>query len=512
MIFSDILIIGTGISGLLTALKIRSTYSVTLLTKNKIKESNSYLAQGGIAVKGDRDVHYNDTLEAGCYKNNLDALKIMTEETREVLDSLLSEGVDFDRTPGGEFHLTREGGHTQKSIVHVKDETGKSMIDALYDSTKRKKNIRFQEHCFAYQLIESEGRITGVEAYDEHGHRKIYTANAVIIATGGLGKIYKTTTNSPIASGDGLVMAQEKGCKVSDMEFVQFHPTALFENKSGQMLLISEAVRGEGGILRNIKGERFMHQYHPMKDLAPRDVVARAILKEMKKDESPFVYLDVTHKDPDFIKNRFPMIYEKCRNKGILITENWIPVSPVAHYAIGGITTDYSGRTGKAGLYACGECASTGVHGANRLASNSLLEAAVFSIRTAKAVNKELNKKESVPVINEQWKNGELSENSHPAIKNQKSSRITWLDDQMKQTMSNFVSLDRDHSHLEKARTKINQILNLLKTIDEKEPSLQSKETINKAKVCLMIISASLKRKSNIGVYYRSDLNTSILA
>lgn len=510
MIFSDVLIIGTGISGLLTALKIRSTYSVTLLTKNKIKESNSYLAQGGIAVKGDKDVHYNDTLEAGCYENNLDALKIMTTETDEVLNALLREGVDFDRNSRGEFHLTREGGHTQNSILHVKDETGKSVIDALYESAARKKNIHFKEHCFAYQLTETDGRITGVEAYDKNGKRKVYKANAVILATGGLGKIYKTTTNSSVSSGDGLVMAQEKGCKLSDMEFVQFHPTALYENKSGQMLLISEAVRGEGGILRNIKGERFMPGYHPMKDLAPRDVVARAILKEMKKHESPHVYLDVTHKDPEFIKRRFPMIYEKCKNKGIVITQSWIPVSPVAHYAIGGIKTDYFGRTGRDGLYACGECASTGVHGANRLASNSLLEAAVFSIRTAGAVNKQLNKQTKKPPIAQQTIEDSFQHHL-PVIKNQENKRITWLDAQMKQIMSTFVSLDRDHPHLEKAKTKINQILNLLKIIDKREPSLQSKETINKAKVCLMVISASLKRKSNVGVYYRSDLNTSIL-
>ncbi|MFW6249438.1 MAG: L-aspartate oxidase [Bacteroidota bacterium] len=511
MIFSDVLIIGTGISGLLTALNIKSSYSVTLLTKDKVKESNSYLAQGGIALKGDKDVHYNDTLEAGCYKNNYDALKIMTTETTEVLNALLKEGVNFDRTPWGEFHLTREGGHTQNSILHVKDETGKSVIDALYESALSKKNIHFKEHFFAYQLLETDGRITGVAAYDKTGKREVCISNAVILATGGLGKIYKTTTNSSVASGDGLVMAQEKGCKVADMEFVQFHPTALYENKNGHMLLISEAVRGEGGVLRNIKGQRFMPGYHPMEDLAPRDVVARAILKEMKKHKSSFVYLDVTHKDPEFIRNRFPMIYEKCKNKGINITQNWIPVSPVAHYAIGGIKTDYFGRTGREGLYACGECAFTGVHGANRLASNSLLEAAVFSIRTANAVNQQLKEQtKKTPIAHQKIEDS--FQNHLPVIKNQENKRITWMDTQMKHIMSTYVSLDRDYHHLEKAKTKINQILNLLKIIDKREPSLQSKETINKAKVCLMVIAASLKRKSNVGVYYRSDLNTSIFA
>lgn len=385
----DVIIVGSGIAGLYTALSISSEKRILLLTKDSLSENNSSLAQGGIAAAMEEDdfqLHILDTLTAGCYHNAPEAVKIVVEEGRENILRLIELGVQFDRDKAGHLINTREGGHSRSRILHAKDATGREIIRALTEEVKKRPNITLLEYAQAIDLITTEEGCHGIVAW--HGHQvKTFMSRSVVLATGGIGQLYQHTTNSMIASGDGIAMAYRAGVKISDMEFVQFHPTALYSPNYDRNFLISEAVRGEGGILRNEQGEAFMADKHPLKDLAPRDIVARAILQEMANAGKSYVYLDVTHLDQAYFHERFPNIYERCLLEGIDISKDFIPICPVEHYLMGGIESGFKGETSLQGLYACGEVARTGLHGANRLASNSLLEAIVFAKRIADAID-----------------------------------------------------------------------------------------------------------------------------
>src|SRR5580700_9619515 len=394
---TDFLVIGAGVAGLRAAVELAAAGTVLVLAKREVTESNTQWAQGGIAAAlSDEDeisLHLQDTLLAGDGLCNPEAAKVLVEDAPERIDELIQWGTEFDRQ-GTKLTFGREGAHSRNRILHAHgDSTGREILRALYAKSQTLKNISVREFEFSANLIVQNGRVCGVHLINERGEKQQMSASAVLLATGGMGQLYRNTTNPAVATGDGVAMAFRAGAEVSDMEFIQFHPTALYL-KSAPRFLLSEALRGEGAYLRNIELHRFMPKYHPMGELAPRDVVARAILHELEVShiKDPIVYLDLTHLDPDHVKKRFPRIYATCMEFNIDITADMIPIRPAAHYAMGGVRTDLVGRCTLPGLYAAGEAAATGVHGANRLASNSLLEGLVFGARAGQAMRKELGK------------------------------------------------------------------------------------------------------------------------
>lgn len=387
--------LGSGIAGLSFALRASQYARVALVTKKSDTESNTNYAQGGIAAVFDPedsfDAHIRDTLVTGAGLCHEDAVEILVKEGPDRVRELIDLGVRFtasrDASSPLPLDLGREGGHSARRIVHAADLTGREIERALVAHVKANYNIRLFEHDHAIDLIAADvggGLVCrGAHVLDsETGDVMTMRARATMLATGGLGRVYLHTTNPQIATGDGVAMAYRAGALIANMEFIQFHPTTLYHSEA-RSFLISEAIRGEGGVLRLKNGERFMDRYHEMGCLAPRDVVARAIDAELKKSGDECVYLDVTHFNPRALRDHFPNIYEKCLSVGIDITKDWIPIVPAAHYSCGGVLTDVNGRTTIDNLYACGEVACTGVHGANRLASNSLLEAVVFARRAA---------------------------------------------------------------------------------------------------------------------------------
>jgi L-aspartate oxidase len=386
---SDFLVIGSGVAGLRAAVELSRHGRVLVLTKGHPLESSSIYAQGGVAValseEDDVAIHFTDTLKAGHGLCRQQAVRVLVEEGPDRIQELIAWGAKFDKV-GGKFAFAREAAHSRSRILRARgDATGNEMVRVLMAQAKRQRRIRWLEHHFTVDLVVVNGVCRGAVVLDEaSGNRFVLPAVAVLLATGGAGQVYARTTNPANATGDGMAMAFRAGAVLEDMEFVQFHPTALYLPSSPPFLL-SEAMRGEGGQLRNVKGEPFMHRYDPAGALAPRDVVARAIWSEMAATRARYVYLDVTHLGAEFIKRRFPTIYATCLRHDIDITEEWIPVSPSAHYMMGGVKTDIRGATSLPGLYAAGEVACSGVHGANRLASNSLLEGLVFGTRAAGA-------------------------------------------------------------------------------------------------------------------------------
>jgi L-aspartate oxidase len=385
----DVIIVGGGIAGLTAAIKCSSNNKkVLLLMKGNYNDCNTYYAQGGIAAaineSDNPKEHFFDTLKAGNFFNDKKNLQILTSEAKNGINFLIENGVKFDKNEK-EYFLAMEGGHSLRRILRINgDFTGKEIISSLKDSVSKNENVIIEKNTFLIDLITNENKVKGI-VYKKNNNVFTIKSRAVIIASGGYGAIFSKTTNPDVTTGDGIAAAFRAGARLTDLEFIQFHPTAFYHSKAPGFL-ISEAVRGEGGILKNNEGKTFMSEYHEDAELAPRDVVSRAIYSEMIKSDSENVFLDVSHLSKKFLKNRFPQIYQCCMECGINISKQKIPVSPAAHYTIGGIKADTNGATNLDGLYAVGEAACTGVHGANRLASNSLLEGVVFGIRTGKTV------------------------------------------------------------------------------------------------------------------------------
>jgi len=392
---TDVVVAGCGIAGLYTALGINPKFKCILLNKSGIKKSNSMYAQGGISAviedgdPGDStDLHFKDTLEAGNMINKEDAVRVMVDEAQENIKNIISLGVKFDSRKG-KILLTREGGHSKKRILHCGgDATGLHITKSLYARVSKRENIKVMNYVFLCDIITDSDGAKGVIVLDSKDKPIIIYAKKIVMATGGVGRIFRNSTNASCITGDGIAAALRAKAEISDMEFVQFHPTAMVHpSETGRYFLISEALRGEGGILRNRKWDAFMKNAHPLGDLAPRDIVSRAIIQEMKKEDIPNVYLDITHKSRKFLMERFPTIYKECMKRGIDIAKVWIPVMPVQHYFMGGIKVDVFARSSIKNLYSVGESSNTGVHGANRLASNSLLECIVFAKRCADNIN-----------------------------------------------------------------------------------------------------------------------------
>jgi L-aspartate oxidase len=383
----DVVIVGTGVSGLYSALNLRSDLRVLLITKTKIRESNTYLAQGGIATaKNIEDIpaHIEDTLIAGQYKNNTSAVKVLVEESMENIHDLECLGLELDKENGNLLY-TKEGAHSASRIVHVKDHTGKAVVDALMKKVEEKENISIYEDTYMVDILKDKNKCCGLIVLKHDEIITIYS-KVVILATGGIGGLFKNSTSQRPLTGDGIYIALKNNVVLKDLDYIQFHPTALYKKNEGERrFLISESMRGEGGKLLNCEGKRFVNE------LLPRDVVTKAIFSEMEKCKLPYVNLDVSNLSKEYIINRFPSIYEECNKNHIDISESPIPVSPAQHYFMGGIKVNLNSRTSMENLFAVGETSCTGVHGANRLASNSLLEGLVFSKRAAKCINNEIN-------------------------------------------------------------------------------------------------------------------------
>jgi len=496
VIRTDFLVIGSGIAGLRAAIELGNWGRVTILTKDRPNESNTEWAQGGIAVAlSDEDevsLHLEDTLRAGDGLCNPEAVKILVEEGIRYISELIEWGTAFDRE-GTQLSFSKEAAHSRSRVLHAKgDSTGSEIIRVLLKKASANPNIVFKPHCFSMDLIVHNGAVWGAYFLDEQDKRvKKVLAQSTLLTSGGAGQVYSETTNPDLATGDGLAMAYRAGALLSDMEFFQFHPTALFLTGAPRFLL-TEAIRGEGGYLQNIDCSRFMRQYHEMGELAPRDIVSRAIVAEMKKTSSSFVYLDLTHLDADFIRNRFPRVYSTCLNYNIDMTVDMIPVHPAAHYFMGGVQTDLSGRTSLPNLYAAGEVACTGVHGANRLASNSLLEGLVYGARAGLAAISD----EHGPIP--QIGSIDVSRFDQP----HDSHKIKETRSAVQHLMWEKVGILREGRELKEA---LRHLMHLASHFGSHCAERVECELVNLMTVGELIILSAMAREESRGAHYRSD-------
>jgi L-aspartate oxidase len=490
----DFVVVGAGVAGLRAAIALAEAGKVLVLAKQELTESNTQYAQGGIAVAlSDEDeisLHLQDTIQAGDGIVNADAARVLVEEGPERIQELIDWGTQFDRK-GTKLTFTREAAHSRDRVLHAHgDSTGREIGRALHAKAATVKNILFSEFEFSAGLHLESGRVCGVDLISGKGAPHQVSSAGVLLATGGAGCVYSNTTNPAVATADGIAMAFRAGAEISDMEFVQFHPTALYVKKAPRFLL-SEALRGEGAVLRNAELDRFMAKYHEMGELAPRDVVARAIAHELEVSrlKDPVVYLDLTHLKEEHIKSRFPRIYETCLKYNVDITIDLIPIRPAAHYLMGGVRTDLLGRTNLPGLYAAGETACTGVHGANRLASNSLLEGLVFGARSGQAMCEELGKsvKRTIAV------DGQPTDNA-PADVEQFIRDI-------QQLMWNKVGIVRNRQDL----TEALQYLQAASTRLPPPASRRHCEAANIHTAAMLITRSALARLESRGAHYRTD-------
>ncbi len=496
---TDFLVIGAGIAGLRAAIELAQAGRVVVLAKREVKDSATQLAQGGIAAAlSDEDevsLHLQDTLSAGDGLCNVEAVKILVEEGPERIEELIQWGTEFDRN-GTKLAFTREGAHSRNRILHAHgDSTGQEILRALYAKAKTLKNISVCEFEFSTELRLHNGRVCGISLINDKGIPDEMAASAVLLATGGLGQLYRNTTNPPVATGDGVAMALHAGAEISDMEFIQFHPTALYLKKAPRFLL-SEALRGEGAYLRNLEMHRFMAKYHPLGELAPRDVVARAIVHELEVSNAkdPVVYLDLTHLNSEHLKKRFPRIFATCMQYNIDITTEMIPIRPAAHYAMGGVRTDLMGRTSLPALYAAGEAAATGVHGANRLASNSLLEGLVFGARAGQQMRAELKHSP-----------GRSHPSKHAATSNGPvDAGLEELVGEIQDLMWKDVGIVRSRGGLKGAIQQLEQLSARL----AHPRTRRAYEARNIHTAGLLVARSALAREESRGAHYRTDYPT----
>lgn len=524
---TDILVIGSGIAGLTYALKVAKDCpdkKVTIFTKTISDETNTKYAQGGIAGVWNKEndsfeKHIEDTLISGDGLCNEGIVEIVVKEGVDRIREIIKWGARFDKEPDGDYALGKEGGHSEFRVLHHKDVTGQELERALLEAIKSQPNIEVITHCFVVDIITQHhlGYLVtkstpDIECFGVYAlnlrTKKIdkVLASITLLATGGNGQVYRTTTNPAIATGDGVAMAYRAKGRIENMEFIQFHPTALYEpGLRGQAFLITEAVRGDGGILRNSEGEAFMVRYDERKDLAPRDIVARAIDSEMKKTGTEQVWLDCTHMDKEKFVHHFPNIYDKCLSIGIDITKNMIPVAPAAHYSCGGIKTDEWGRTSINHLYAAGECASTGLHGANRLASNSLLEAMVFAHRaymdTVKKINNGLNgewgrwNRQFIP----DWRTEGTTAPKEMILITQSLKELQLL-------MSDYVGIVRTNTRLERAMRRLDLLHEETEELYKAtEISPQLCQLRNMITVGYLIVKSAIFRRESRGLHYNTD-------
>jgi L-aspartate oxidase len=496
---ADFLVIGSGVAGLRAALDLSREGRVVMLTKGHPLQSASIFAQGGVAValseEDDVAIHLTDTVKAGHGLCRREAVRVLVEEGPDRIQELIRWGAKFDKA-GGKFAFAREAAHSRSRILRARgDATGNEMVRVLMAQAGRQKRIHRMDFHFTVDLVVEDGQCCGAVVLNENsGEQFILPAKAVVLSTGGAGQIYARTTNPPNATGDGVAMAFRAGALLQDMEFVQFHPTALYLPSSPPFLL-SEAMRGEGGQLRNHKGEAFMQRYHPMGALAPRDIVARAIWAEMAATKARHVYLDVTHLGSDFVKRRFPTIYSTCLRYDIDITEEWIPVSPSAHYMMGGVWTDLNGATTLPGLFAAGEVACSGVHGANRLASNSLLEGLVFGMRAGVAAVA-WAARQALPDLS-----GQVA-----ALRQALKHRLDDTEkmrNSLRRTMWGQVGIIRSRESLVRATAQLSRWEHMISKSFAGRADLEVK---NMVQVAHCVAEAALWRENSVGAHFRSDI------
>ncbi len=502
-ITTDFLVIGSGVAGLRAAIELAPCGKVVVVTKDIPTESSTEYAQGGVAVAlSDEDevgIHFEDTIKAGDGLCREEAVRVLVEEGPRRISELIEWGAEFDKEDT-KLSFTMEAAHSRRRILHAHgDSTGKEMERVLISKVRSFSSVRKFPFCTVLDLIIENGECRGAYILNNEDIISI-RAKATLLATGGIGQVFSRTTNPAVATGDGMAIAYRAGAVLEDMEFVQFHPTALFAPLAPQFLL-SEAMRGEGALLRNIKKELFMKSYHPAGELAPRDVVSRAIISEIVRTESNHVYLDLTHLKADFVKKRFPRIYATCLKYDIDITKDLIPVSPAAHYMMGGVKTDLNGATNIRGLYAAGETACTGVHGANRLASNSLLEGLVYGFRAGVAAAQ----RQGAEALKRKRVEEESSRGATSAVQRFLDSTLPNLDEirtALRRIMWDRVGIIRCGDSLGEARVRLSEWKPLTEMNFKTRRELELKNMLT---VALIITESALERKGSVGAHYRSD-------